>query len=81
MQFKKLGLNVRNAKAINIFKNKPYFSYHYNQKMVDVGASTVAGSSNGLVCKKLISIVFFLLFCYLLYLESGFFIRSQPYSS
>ena len=62
MQFKKLGLNVRNAKAINIFKNKPYFSYHYNQKMVDVGASTVAGSSNGLVCKKIISIVFFLLF-------------------
>ena len=81
MQFKKLGLNVRNAKAINIFKNKPYFSYHYNQKMVDVGASTVAGSSNGLVRKKNYFNSVFFTFFYLLYLKSGFFIRSQPYSS
>ena len=36
-------------KGLNIFKNKACLSYHYHQKMVDAGASTAGGSSNGVV--------------------------------
>ena len=44
-----MDLNVRNTKGLNIFKNKACLSYHYHQKMGDAGASTAAGSSNGVV--------------------------------
>ena len=38
-----------NVKGLNIFKNKECLTYHYHQKVVDAGASTAAGSSNGVV--------------------------------
>ena len=47
IDFNKLGLNVRNARGLHIFSNKTCLSYHYHQKMVDAGAITAAGSSNG----------------------------------
>ena len=50
------------SKSLNVFKNMPCLSYHYNQKLVvDVCASTAAGSSSSVVSveKKLILIVFF----------------------
>ena len=48
IDFSKLGLNIRNAKGLNIFKNKACVRY-YHQKMVDTSASTAAGSSNDFV--------------------------------
>ena len=49
IDFSKLGLNIRNAKGLNIFKNKACLSYNYHHKIVDAGTSTAVGSSNGVV--------------------------------
>ena len=38
------------SKSLNVFKNMACLSYHYNQKLVvDVCASTSAGSTSGVV--------------------------------
>ena len=48
IEFNKLSFNVRNAKGLNIFKNKAcLIVITIIKKMVGAGASTTAGSSIG----------------------------------